>query len=216
MTVAERAALSPAQRAALVEVLEEARVEGLVGPGPVERHVEHGLAFGEVLGGGAPGAALDLGSGAGLPGLVLAVAHEGSSWVLLDGRQRSADFLRRAVGRLGLAERVRVVGERAEEAARSELRGQMAVVVARGVGPPAVTAEYAAGFLGPGGVLVVSEPPRLGEGRWPPEGLALLGMGPAASVRVAGGAHFARIRQVRLASERFPRRTGQPAKHRLF
>lgn len=208
--------LSPLQRAALVEVLEEAQVEGLVGPGPVERHVEHALAFGEALGHPVGGRALDLGSGAGLPGLVLAIAEPGSEWVLLDGRERSADFLRRTVDRLGVGERVGVLGERAEEAARLELRCRVGVVVARGVGPPAVTAEYAAGFLSVGGTLVVSEPPDASEGRWPPEGLDLLGMGAAQIVRTSGGAHFARIRQLRPVSERFPRRTGQPAKRPLF
>ncbi|HEX2043155.1 MAG TPA: RsmG family class I SAM-dependent methyltransferase [Acidimicrobiales bacterium] len=207
--------LSASRREALAAVLEEARRRGLVGPGPVEAHIEHSLAFGDVAGWPLRGPALDLGSGAGLPGLVLAAADRASAWVLLDGREKSAAFLDEAVERLGMSKRVRVVGDRAEVAARSEMRGQMALVVARGVGPPAVTAECAAGFLTTGGVLVVSDPPDPDPSRWPGEGLAVLGMGPPEATTRAGF-HFVRIPQERPAPERFPRRTGQPAKRPLF
>lgn len=208
--------LSDARWESLVGLLEEARERGLVGPGAVEPHVDHALAFATVAGRQLPGPALDLGSGAGLPGLVLALADPDSHWVLLDSRARSAQFLQEAVDRLGLHGRVRVAGERAEVAARSALRGTMALVVARGVGPPAATAECAAGFLKPGGVLVVSEPPDPEPTRWPVEGLDQLGMAPAAITETAGGLHFARILQRRPVSDRFPRRTGQPFKRPLF
>ena len=181
----------------------------------MEPHIEHSLAFGEVAGRPRRGPGLDLGSGAGLPGLVLAVAEPESDWVLLDGRERSAAFLREAVEEFGVGGRVGVVGERAEVAARSALRGQMAMVMARGVGAPAVTAECAAAFLATAGVLIVSGPPEGTAGRWPPDGLATLGMGAVEMVE-RGGFHFVRIRQERPAPERFPRRTGQPAKRPLF
>ncbi|HEV3401042.1 MAG TPA: RsmG family class I SAM-dependent methyltransferase [Acidimicrobiales bacterium] len=208
--------LSRAQWDALVGLLEEARERGLVGPGAVEPHLRHALAFATVAGRPLPRPALDLGSGAGLPGLVLAVADPDSQWALLDGRARSAEFLGEAVDRLGLAARVQVVGERAEVAARSELRGTMALVVARGVGPPAATAECAAGFLEPGGALVVSEPPGPDQARWPAAGLDQLGMSPAEILETGERLHFARITQRRPTADRFPRRTGQPFKRPLF
>jgi 16S rRNA G527 N7-methylase RsmG len=207
--------LTSLQRQELVRLLEEAQARGLVGPGAVERHVEHSLAFAEVVGRPPPASALDLGSGAGLPGLVLALATPESEWVLLDGRERSAEFLTTAVERLGLAERARVVGERAEVAAHSELRFRMPLVVARGVGPPAATAELGAGFLAPGGRLVVSEPPDADAARWPREGLGLLGLGPAARLE-AGGFHFAALRREGPVPDGIPRRTGRPAKRPLF
>ena len=208
--------LSGAHWDALVALLEEARERGLVGPGDVERHLRHALAFGEAVGRPLPRPALDLGSGAGLPGLALAMADPRSHWVLLDGRVRSAEFLEEAVGRLGLDGRARVAGERAEVAARSGLRATLALVVARGVGPPAAPAECAAGFLAPGGLLVVSEAPQPEPDRWPPGGLDQLGMAPAELVETPGGLHFARIEQRHLAPDRFPRRTGQPFKRPLF
>jgi 16S rRNA (guanine527-N7)-methyltransferase len=214
--LAERSALSDAQWDALLSLLEEGRERGLVGPGALAPHLRHALAFSSVAGRPLPRPALDLGSGAGLPGLVLALADPDSRWVLLDGRARSAEFLGEAVDRLGLEGRVRVVGERAEVAARSELRGTMALVVARSVGPPAVTAECAAGFLRPGGVLVVSEPPADEQSRWPPKGLGQLGMAPAEILEAGGGFHFARILQRHRAPDRVPRRTGKPSKRPLF
>ncbi|MFN2608312.1 MAG: RsmG family class I SAM-dependent methyltransferase [Acidimicrobiales bacterium] len=160
---------------------------------------------------------MDLGSGGGLPGLVLATGWRESSWVLLDGRLRSTRFLRQAVDELGLGPRVRVVEGRAEVVARSEEhRGRYCVVVARGLGPPAVTAECAAGFLAPGGRLVVSEPPGSAGERWPTAGLSPLGLAFIRVVEDAGGGGYALLAQVEPCPDRFPRRPGIPAKRPLF
>ena len=124
----------------------------MLGPGPVAPQIAHALAFGTVA---SP--ALDLGSGGGLPGLVLAEADPDSTWVLLDSRSRSVVFLREAVATLGLGDRVEVLEARAEDAGRAlSHRGRYHLVVARGFAPPAVTAECAAPLLVAGGRLVVS------------------------------------------------------------
>src|SRR5690606_28133073 len=82
-----------------------------------------------------------------------------------------------ALAELGLAERVEAVHGRAEELAHDPaLRGTADVVTARSFGPPALTAECGAGLLRPGGLLLVAEPPDGGEGRWPADGLATLGL----------------------------------------
>ena len=133
--------------------------------------------------------------------------------MLLDSSLRRTGFLREAVDRLGVASRVRVVTDRAEVAGRSpDLRSSFDAVVARSFGPPAVTAECAAGFLPAGGFLVVSEPPADEEpgDRWPDTGLAELGFGPAARLGTAT-AGFVRIRRVE-DHDRWPRRVGIPAK----
>lgn len=202
--------------AALVEVLELARERGLLGPGAVEIHARHALGFGEAAGGPPPGAALDLGSGGGIPGLVLAVEWPASDWILLDGRARSTRFLSEAVERLGLEDRVRVVEGRAEVTAHdATLRGSLALVVARGLGSPGVAAECAAGFLAPGGRLVVSEPPESTGSRWPSAALAALGLGPATVVE-GGGFRYAVLDHVADCPPRYPRRVGIPGKRPLF
>jgi 16S rRNA (guanine527-N7)-methyltransferase len=159
---------------------------------------------------------LDLGSGGGLPGLVIATARPALELTLLEARQRACRFLREAVSALGL-ERVTVVEVRAEEAARRpDLRETFDAVVARSFGPPAVTAECAAGFLREGGQLVVSEPPEEGTaaGRWPSAGLAELGLGPPSRGGGPEGS-FVVLEKIR-DDDRWPRRVGIPAKRPLW
>lgn len=160
---------------------------------------------------------LDLGSGAGLPGLVLARQLPAVVFVLLEGRAERARALRRSVAELGFSARVSVLGERAETAAhRLDLRFSFDVVVARAFAPAAATAECGAGFLAIGGALVVSEPPEAAIGdRWPATGIARLGL----CLGVSGNSppfRFAVLRSVTALDERYPRRIGVPAKRPLF
>jgi 16S rRNA (guanine527-N7)-methyltransferase len=201
--------------AALVAALEEARARGLLGPGPVEAHLDHTRAWAAHLE-PAPARVLDLGSGGGVPGLVLAVAWPGSRVTLLDSRRRAAGWLREAATRLGLSDRVSVVCTRAEEAGRDrELREAFPLVVARGFGQPAVTAECGSAFVAPGGRLSVSDPPGGDPARWPAERLAELGLGPAA---ISGDAEasFVLLPKTAALDERWPRRVGRPARRPLW
>lgn len=203
-------------REILREVLGKARGLGFLGPGPVEHQLAHSEGFVAALGPPPSGRVLDLGSGGGLPGLVLAREWPGTSITLLDAAARRVAFLEEAASQLGLAGRVTVVQARAEEAGRrTELRGSFDLVTARGFGAPAVTAECAAPFLRPGGALAVSEPPDAPPGRWPAELLAQLGLGPA-GIRHGEAVTVAVIRQESPASDRWPRRTGIPSKRPLW
>jgi 16S rRNA (guanine527-N7)-methyltransferase len=198
----------------LLSVLSESRDLGLLGPGPVDDQVRHSLLFGLMIS-TFSGAAVDLGSGGGLPGLVLARHWPESSWLLLDGNRRRTEWLARAVSTLAMADRVQVRCSRAEETGRDPaLRFTFDLVTARGFGPPAVTAECAAPLLAPGGVLVVSEPPGGDPSRWPAAGLDQLGL--AADGLVVSPAAFQRLRRVAPCPSRFPRRVGVPAKRPLF
>ncbi|HLI55059.1 MAG TPA: RsmG family class I SAM-dependent methyltransferase [Acidimicrobiales bacterium] len=155
----------------LRDVLETGRRQGFLGPGPVEAHIRRSLHFLEALPtdarlkGGCPTKhalelyALDLGSGGGVPGLVLALALPVSRWVLLEASRKRSAFLAEAVRRLDLEGRVSVAAERAEEAGLGPLRGSFDLVVARSFAAPAVTAECGAPFLRSGGLLIVAEPP---------------------------------------------------------
>lgn len=179
------------------------------------RHVEHGRVL--LAGLPAQGRVLDLGSGGGVPGLIMATERPELELTLLEARQRACRFLREAVASLGL-DGVAVVEARAEEAARRvDLREVFDAVVARSFGPPAVTAECAVGFLQPAGRLVVSEPPGDEEpasSRWPSDGLDELGLGPP----VPGGGpsgSFVVLEKLR-GDERWPRRVGIPAKRPLW
>lgn len=120
---------------------------------------------------------LDLGSGGGVPGLVIAALLPGATVTLLDASVSRTDWLRRVVGRLGWSDRVQVVTGRAEVLAHDDAwRGSQDAVVARSFAPPLVTAEAAAALLRIGGRLIVSEPPRPDPARWPAAALADLGL----------------------------------------
>lgn len=199
-------------------VLEEARRRGLLGPGPVEVHIDHAGAFARVVAELGPDArpGLDLGTGGGVPGLVLALAAPERSWALLDSRARSVEFVGWAIGELDLSSRVTVVEGRAEEVGRDPRhRGRYGLVVARGFGPPGVTAECAAPLLDTGGHLVVSEPPNSTGERWPVGQLSALGL---RWNRLASSpdATFAVLDQAQPAPEAYPRRVGVPQKRPLF
>jgi SAM-dependent methyltransferase len=200
---------------ALREVLREAQRFGFLGPGSVDSHLTHSLGFAAVLDGDPPANLLDLGSGGGVPGLVLARLWPAARVTLLDASGRRVAFLESACERLDLAPRARALQARAEQAARrGDLRSAFDLVTARSFGPPAVTAECASGFLAPGGRLAVSEPPDTAEAgpvRWPAAGLAELGFTPA-QIRRGDGVSVAVMTRTAELDDRWPRRTGIPAK----
>lgn len=201
----------------VVQVLDQARAFGFLGPGPVEDHLEHSQAFARLIEERTdlPSAAncLDLGSGGGVPGLVLADRWATTTWTFLDAHQRRMSVLAEAVASLGWQSAKLFVG-RAEEYGRDDrLRGQYDLVVARGFSGPAVTAECSAPLLRVGGWLAVSEPPE-DRGRWDDDGLARLGL--SGHRCEAGGRHFFLAQQVSLCPSTFPRRVGIPGKRPLF
>jgi len=189
----------------------------MLGPGPVDVHLDHAEAMAAAVGGNFRGRFLDLGSGAGVPGVILIALWPAATGVLLEARKRRCSFLEAAVSGLGLSDRASVACGRAEELARQrDFRGAFDLVVARGFGPPAATAECAVGFMGAGGRLVVSEPP--GEAdpkRWPAAGLAELGLlGP--ELRREEEAGIALFTAPEPAGERWPRRVGVPGRRPLW
>jgi 16S rRNA (guanine527-N7)-methyltransferase len=198
---------------ALPVALEMAQGRGLLGPTiPIADHIAHARALGRCLVetlGQLPHRLLDLGSGGGIPGLVLATDWPDIDVVLLDAQQRATDTLTEAIDLLGLP-RCRALRGRAEDLARSDTwREHFDAVTARSFGPPAVAAECASGFLETGGVMIVAEPPGAPP-RWDPVGLTSLGLELVAqqSVPVA----VAALRKVCATPADVPRASGRPAK----
>lgn len=94
----------------------------------------------------------DVGSGAGLPGLVWAITRPDLTVILIESLLRRATFLTECVHKLGLSGRVQVLRARAESA--SQRPGTMDVVTARAVAPLGTLAEWGVPLLVPGGWLV--------------------------------------------------------------
>jgi 16S rRNA (guanine527-N7)-methyltransferase len=94
----------------------------------------------------------DLGSGAGLPGLVLAASLPDARFDLIESVTRKCEFLRQAIERMGLANAV-VVCERSEDWAGGDGREAYDLVTARAVGGLATLAELASPLLRDGGMM---------------------------------------------------------------
>jgi 16S rRNA (guanine527-N7)-methyltransferase len=100
------------------------------------------------------GEVIDVGTGAGLPGVPCAIARPGWRITLLDSRQRRGRLLEKVAWEL-LYGRARVVLGRAETSAHSASeRGRYDLVLARAVAPLPILLEITLAFLKPGGLLV--------------------------------------------------------------
>ena len=93
------------------------------------------------------GSLIDVGTGAGFPGMVLAIAGKGLQVSLLDAQQKRLTFLETVCRETGIGN-VQLIHSRAEDAARMpEMREAFDVVCARAVAPLNVLAEYLLPFV---------------------------------------------------------------------
>ena len=133
----------------------EGTVRGMIGPREVprlwERHLLNSAAIASLVSVGAR--VVDVGSGAGLPGIPLALARPDLTVTLLEPLARRVAFLTECVRRLGL-ERVTVVRGRAEEGPIRRQLGGADVVTARAVAPLDKLAGWCLPLLRPGGLLL--------------------------------------------------------------
>ena len=150
----------------------DAVVRGLIGPNEIrrlwQRHVLNCAALAELI---PPACRVaDLGSGAGLPGIPVALARPDLTVDLVEPMQRRSRFLEEVRGRLAAGGRMRVVRGRAPEVANL-LSPHPVVVIARAVAPLEGLVAWALPLLEPGGAV-----------------LAIRGSGAAAEVRKAKSA----------------------------
>jgi 16S rRNA (guanine527-N7)-methyltransferase len=161
----------------LTETLRQAQRFGFFGPSPIELAIEHAGEFVTAIGAAPPATRIiDIGSGGGLPGLVVAARLRDADVTLLDRREKRTDFLRQAASRLGFGH-VRVVAADATLHARAVESGEVAaydVVTARGFGPAEQTLRIGRRLIGDHGMIVISEPPA--GHRWDQRLLSELGL----------------------------------------
>jgi 16S rRNA (guanine527-N7)-methyltransferase len=210
---------------AFVALLLEANVRTnltrIVEPLDVARlHMLDSLSALPLMDGLGSGRALDLGSGGGVPGIVLALARPDMAWTLVDSAHRKADAMRGFVDALGL-DNVTIIAERAEMLGRDpDHRERYDVVTARACATLPVLAELALPLVRLGGALLgwkgsLSEDElRAGEAA-----ATLLG-GDVPEVNATGlpalGDHrFVRVRKAKPTPARYPRRPGEPARKPL-
>jgi 16S rRNA (guanine527-N7)-methyltransferase len=130
-------------------------LRGLIGPREPQRmwtrHLLNCAAVAELFPDGVR--VVDVGTGAGLPGIAVAICRPDLRVDLIEPLQRRNDFLIQAVADLDLDERVRVVRGRAEDSAVVAVAGSAAWVTARAVAPLDRLVRWCFPLLAPGGRL---------------------------------------------------------------
>jgi 16S rRNA (guanine527-N7)-methyltransferase len=153
-----RPSLAPAEIQVLERAYSDAIRLGFLGPREQERLWERHLddAFGlAAIRPPQPGERwVDLGSGAGLPGLPLAVAHRSTSFTLVDAQRRRLDWVEATAVELRLTN-VAVVHARLEDYGHGADRESFDVATARALGPLPVVAELGLPLLRVGGHLLI-------------------------------------------------------------
>lgn len=191
-----------------------ARDLGLVGFGPeaAPEHIARSLLLAPLM--GEAGRLVDVGSGAGLPGIPLAIAR-GGEIILLEPRRRAVAFLEQVVRELDLL--VEVAAEPAELAGRGPRREWADAVVARSLASPAVAVELCAPLCALGGRVVLTAGPH--DPALPLEVLARLGLGPLEPLTLRGIRDLSQrvliMSKVSPTPEEFPRRPGVPRRRPL-
>lgn len=185
------------------------------------KHVLDSLTYFRALEAGAGTRVLDVGTGAGFPGMVIKIHAPETPVVLLDSTRKKLDFVEHLAAALGLSG-VSVIHARAEDAGRDRRwRGQFDVVVARAVAELRVLAELCLPFVRVGGHFLAMKGPR-GDEELEAAGRALSLLGgevervvPLSLPFGAGERRLILIRKRRPTPPAYPRKAGTPARKPL-
>lgn len=166
-------------------------VRGLIGPRETgrlwSRHVINSVVTADLL--PEQASVVDVGSGAGLPGIPLAIARPDCTLILIEPLLRRTVYLAEMVAELGLSN-VRVLRGRAEDVSGSlgvDARDGADVVTSRAVAPLAKLARWSVPLLRVGGLFLPLKGSSAGEEiARDADALAALGLGPASVVTVGG------------------------------
>jgi 16S rRNA (guanine527-N7)-methyltransferase len=175
-----------------------------------ERHVLDALRGVEELDACPPGPLADVGSGGGVPGLVLGVVRPERELHLVEATVRKAEFLRETALLMGVDAVVHA--ERSEDLTRAggPLRDACACSCARALAPPPAAAELCLPFVTPGGRVILW----LGQSADPDDvSVAAAAVGGEPRARSTPGLLV--LDKVAATPERFPRRPGVAARRPL-
>ena len=221
----ESAPWRPALAARDAEILEQAYAEavrlGFLGPREHERlwdrHLNDAFGLAAIRRPGPGEQWADLGSGAGLPGLPLAVAYRATSFTLIDAHRRRLDWVAATAAALGLTN-IRVVHARLEDYGQGPARQSFDVATARALGPLPAVAELGLPLLRVGGQLLIPRG-RPGSDELEQAATACAQLGgrldgvipnPASPIDRVGFVVI--MAKIAATSPRFPRRSGVPAR----
>lgn len=184
-----------------------------------ERHVAECAALAPLLGAQAGQSWIDVGTGGGLPGLVLAVLEPDVRWTLVDATQKKVAAVRGFAEELEL-ENVQAIAGRAETLAQDPAyREQFDGAVSRALAGLPILIELCRGFVRTAGVVAAVKGPRW-EDEVPAsdEARRALRVGEVTAAAVPGAARptwLVTMKALGPTPPAFPRRDGRPASHPL-
>ena len=202
----------------------EAVERGFLGPHEAARlrgrHIDDALGLAEIRAPLPSEQWIDLGSGAGLPGLPLAVKFPATRFTLVDAQRRRVDWVASTAASLHLTN-VEVVHARLEDFGRGLGRARFDVATARALGPLPVVAELGVPVLRVGGTLLVprGDPTDEEMGQLARVGEILGAVvrevihNPSSPIDQVGSVVI--MTKIAATSPRFPRRSGVPARSPL-
>jgi len=165
---------------------------------------------------------IDVGAGAGLPGLPIKLVRPEIALTLLEATRKKCDFLKAVIDDLQLAE-VQIVNARAEEAGRQEEhREQYDIAIARGVAEMPTLLEYLLPFVKVGGFAVAQKSREvLPDVQHAERALTTLGgrlsdIVPVSVPELNEARYLVVVAKIDHTPEKYPRRTGVPAKKPLL
>ena len=165
---------------------------------------------------------IDVGAGAGLPGLPIKLARPEISLTLLEATRKKCDFLKAVIGDLQLSD-VKVVNARAEEAAQMDKhREQHDIAVARAVAEMPTLIEYLLPFARVGGLALAQKSKEAArETQRAAAAIAALGgqlreVLPVVVPELNESRYLVIVEKVAATPAQYPRRTGVPSKKPLL
>lgn len=214
--------LTDAQRSALDAAWQPAREAGVLGSVSIEELWEHTAGYSSAVCSAFSaecstwnGSIIDVGTGCGVPGVLLAAQLPKARLTLVDASERRLMHVRRAVQALDFADRALVVHARGDELAHDPAhRGEYDVAVARLLADPAETVEQLLPLVAVGGVVVISVA-NADVSRFLAADLSDLGGGDASVESVPSG-QLAVVRRVVEGGPAFPRRVAVRRRSPLF